>query len=75
MGGIKQKACYRPNFKPSKGPSNGTKKQEIWYTHPENLELLALKEMKLVAFLQMELFAKNLRQEWKNSMSSKQKCS
>ena len=51
MGDIKQKACYRPNFKPSKDPSNGTKKQEIWHTHPENLELLALKEMKLVAFL------------------------
>ena len=34
------------NFKPSKDPSNGTKKQEIWHTHPENLELLAVKEMK-----------------------------
>ena len=51
MSEIKQKACYRPNFKPSKDPLNGTKKQEIWHTYPENLELLALKEMKLVAFL------------------------
>ena len=33
MDDIKQKACYRPNFKPSKDPSNGTKKQEIWHTH------------------------------------------
>ena len=51
MGDIKQKACYRLNFRPSRDTSNGTKKQEIWQTHPENLELLALKEMKLVAFL------------------------
>ena len=51
MGDIRQKACYRPNFKPSEDPSNGTKKQEIWCTHPKNLELLALKETKLVAFL------------------------
>ena len=51
MGDIKQKACYRPNFKHSKDPSNGTKKQETWHKHPENLELLALKEMKLTAFL------------------------
>ena len=29
MGDIKQKTCYRPNFKPSKDPSNGTEKQEI----------------------------------------------
>ena len=34
---------YRPKFKLSKDTSNGTKKQEIWHTHPENLELLALK--------------------------------
>ena len=34
-----QKACYRPNFKTSKDPSNGTKIQEMWHTHPENLEL------------------------------------
>ena len=36
-------------------------------------EILALKEMKLVTFLLMELFAKNLGEERKNSMSSKQK--
>ena len=39
MGDIKQKECYRPNFKPWKDPSSGTNKQEIWHTHPENLEL------------------------------------
>ena len=61
MGDIKQKECYRPNFKPWKDSSKGTKKQEIWYTHPENLEHWALKEMKFVAFLQMGLFAKNFR--------------
>ena len=32
---MKQKACYRHNFKPSKDPLNGTKKQEMWHTHPE----------------------------------------
>ena len=46
-----QKARYRPNFKPSKDPSNGTKKKEIWHTHPEKLEPLVLKEVKLVVFL------------------------
>ena len=51
MGDIKQKACYRPKFEPWKDPSKRTKKQEIWHTHPESFELLALKEMKLVAFL------------------------
>ena len=50
MGDIKQKACYRPIFKSSKDPSNGTKKQEIWHTRPENLELLDLKEIKFAAF-------------------------
>ena len=51
MGDIKQKAYYRPSYKPIKDPSNGTKKQEIWHTHPKNLELLSLKKVKLVAFL------------------------
>ena len=52
MAEIKLKACYRPNFKPSKEPSNGTRnKKYIWHTHPENLEVLAIKEIKLVAFL------------------------
>ena len=51
MGDIKQKACYRPKFKPWKGPSNGTKEQEIWRIDPENIKLLALEEMKLAAFL------------------------
>ena len=51
MGDIKQKACYRPNFKPLKDPSRMTKKQKIWHTYPESLERLAPKEMKLVAFL------------------------
>ena len=34
-----------------KDPSKGMKEQEIWHTHPKNLELLALKEMKLAVFL------------------------
>ena len=51
MGDIKQKACYRPNFKPWRDPSKATRKQEIWHTHPENLELLVLEEMELEAFL------------------------
>ena len=29
MGDIKQKASYRPNFKPWKDPSKDTNKQEI----------------------------------------------
>ena len=72
MGDIKQKACCRPNFNPWKCLSKATKKQEIWHTHPENLltfltfylleKLLALKEMKLLGFLQMDLFAKILRE-------------
>ena len=36
-GDIKQKECYRPNFKSWKHPLNGISKQEIWHTHPENL--------------------------------------
>ena len=51
MGDIKQKACYRPNFKSWKDPSKETKKQEIWHTHPENLKLLDLKDMTLVMTL------------------------
>ena len=51
MGDVKQKACRRPNFKPWTDPWKETRKQEIWHTHPENLELLVLKEKKFVAFL------------------------
>ena len=51
MGDIKQKACYRPNFKSWKDLSKETKKQETWHTHLKNVKLLTLKEMKLVAFL------------------------
>ena len=51
MGDIKQKVCYRPSFKPSRDHSKATRKHEIWHTHPENLELLVLKEMKLIASL------------------------
>ena len=46
----KGRPCYRPNLKPWKDSSKGIIKKEIWYTHPENLELLGLKEMKLAAF-------------------------
>ena len=48
---LSRKACYRPNFKPWKDPSKGISKQEICYTHPDDLELLALEGMKLEAFL------------------------
>ena len=51
MDDIKQNARYRPNSKHWKDASKGTEKHEIWYTHPENLGILALKEMKLVALL------------------------
>ena len=51
MGDIKRKPCCRPNFKPWRDPPKATKKHEIWYRHPENLEHSALKEMKLAAFL------------------------
>ena len=51
MGDIKHKTCYRPNFKPCRDPSKETRKQEIWHTHPENVIILVLKEMKLAAFL------------------------
>ena len=40
MSDFKHKACYRPNFKPSKDPSNLKKKQELWHIHPENLKIL-----------------------------------
>ena len=50
MGDIKQKECCRPKFKTLKRSFKGTKKQEIWHTNSENLEILAIKRMKLVAF-------------------------
>ena len=62
MSDIKQKAFYRSNFKPWRDLSKATKKQKTWYTQPENLRLLARKEIKLVAFLQIELFAKYLHE-------------
>ena len=54
--------CYRPNFKPWKDHSKENNKQEILQAHPENLGLLVLRGMKLVAFLQKNLFGKNLRE-------------
>ena len=48
---LRRKSCYKLNFKPWKDPSKGINKQEIWHTHPDILELLVLKGMKLVAFL------------------------
>ena len=51
MVDIKQKECYRPDLKPWKDPSKGINKQEIWHIHPKNLETLAGKVRKLVAFL------------------------
>ena len=51
MDDTKQKACYWSNFKYWIYLSKQINKQEISHSHPENLELLALKEMKLVAFL------------------------
>ena len=51
MVDIKQKECYRPNFKPWKDASKGINKQEIWHTHPKNLEILAVKVRKLVTIL------------------------
>ena len=36
-GDIKQKECYRPNFKSWKYPLNGIRKQEIWHTHIQRI--------------------------------------
>ena len=44
---LSRKACYRPNVKPWKDPSEAINKQEIRHTHPEYLELSCLKKWSL----------------------------
>lgn len=35
---LSRKACYRPNYKPSKYPSKRIDKHEIWHTHLGDFE-------------------------------------
>ena len=71
--GIKQKACYRPNFKTWKTLSSWTNKQEICHTHSQGALNFSPKRHEACSFLINQVICRKPPWRIKTSMSLTQK--